>query len=200
MLDWLQSKYQLGDRRARLFAVASCRCIWARLTDERSKNAVVVAERFADGDASVAELSKARTEAEAAKNAASKEDWPIARAAAACAFENSAGGAFFTVRALSFGDNRVALASTQASALREIVGPSPFRPVSISPSLLKWNDATVVKLARTIYDERSFDGMGVLADALEEAGCTEPDILAHCRQAGNHVRGCWVVDLLLGKG
>ena len=51
-------------------------------------------------------------------------------------------------------------------------------------------------MARVIYDERQFDGMPILADALEDAGCTDPDILNHCRQAGEHVRGCWVVDLM----
>ena len=57
----------------------------------------------------------------------------------------------------------------------------------------------MVKLAQGIYDDRAFDRMPVLADALEEAGCYDADILAHCRQPGEHVRGCWVVDLLLGK-
>jgi len=57
----------------------------------------------------------------------------------------------------------------------------------------------VVKLAESIYDERAFDRMPILADALEEAGCANADILAHCRQPGEHVRGCWAVDLILGK-
>jgi hypothetical protein len=57
----------------------------------------------------------------------------------------------------------------------------------------------VVKVAQAIYDERAFDRMSILADALEEAGCTDQDILAHCRSGGDHVRGCWVVDLVLGK-
>jgi hypothetical protein len=57
----------------------------------------------------------------------------------------------------------------------------------------------VVKLAESIYDERAFDRMPILADALEEAGCANADILAHCRQPGEHVRDCWAVDLLLGK-
>ena len=58
---------------------------------------------------------------------------------------------------------------------------------------------TVVQLAQAIYDDRAFDRIPILADALEEAGCTEAAILGHCRQPGEHVRGCWVVDLLLGK-
>jgi hypothetical protein len=62
-----------------------------------------------------------------------------------------------------------------------------------------WNDGTVVKVAQTIYDERAFERMPILADALEDAGCDDADILRHCREPGEHVRGCWVVDLLLGK-
>jgi hypothetical protein len=50
-----------------------------------------------------------------------------------------------------------------------------------------------------MYEERDFAGMPILADALEEAGCNNADILAHCREPGVHVRGCWVVDLLLAK-
>jgi hypothetical protein len=57
----------------------------------------------------------------------------------------------------------------------------------------------VQKMAQANYDERAFDRMPILAGALEEAGCTSQDILGHCRQPGEHVRGCWVVDLLLGK-
>jgi hypothetical protein len=54
-------------------------------------------------------------------------------------------------------------------------------------------------MARRIYDERAFHDLPILADALEEAGCTDAEILAHCRSSGEHVRGCWVVDLVLGK-
>jgi hypothetical protein len=86
----------------------------------------------------------------------------------------------------------------QAALLRDIFG-NPFRPLAINPAWLAWNDGTVPRIAQAIYDERAFDRMPVLADALEDAGCTEPYILDHCRQPGEHVRGCWVVDLLLGK-
>lgn len=87
----------------------------------------------------------------------------------------------------------------QADLLRDIFG-NPYRPPpAVTPGWLLWQDATVSKLSQSIYDERAFDHLPVLADALEEAGCTDPDILTHCRQAGEHVRGCWVVDLLLGK-
>jgi hypothetical protein len=81
---------------------------------------------------------------------------------------------------------------------RDIFG-NPFRPVAIDPGWLAWSDGTVRKLAQATYDDRRFDLLPILADALEEAGCTDADILAHCRGPGPHVRGCWVVDLLLGK-
>jgi hypothetical protein len=82
----------------------------------------------------------------------------------------------------------------QGELLQDILGPAS-RP-AIDP---RWLTSTVVTLARTIYDDRAFDRLPVLADALEEAGCDDPDILSHCRGGGHHVRGCWVVDLVLGK-
>jgi hypothetical protein len=88
--------------------------------------------------------------------------------------------------------------ATQAGLLRCIFG-NPFQPVTLDSALLKWKDGTIVNLAQTVYDDRAFDRLPVLADALEKAGCQAADILRHCRQPGEHVRGCWVVDLLLGK-
>jgi hypothetical protein len=82
--------------------------------------------------------------------------------------------------------------------LRDVVG-NPFRKARLSRSVLNWNDKTVPMLARSIFDERRFAEVGVLADALEEAGCTDADILSHLRLPGPHVRGCWAVDLLLGR-
>jgi hypothetical protein len=64
---------------------------------------------------------------------------------------------------------------------------------------LTWNDGTVIKIAQAIYNERAFERLPILADALEDAGCDNADILRHCREPGEHMRGCWVVDLLLGK-
>lgn len=114
----------------------------------------------------------------------------------------------------------------KAAILRDIFG-NPFRKVTfwksrisntlldfpINDCFLRWNDRLVPRLAQGIYDERAFDRMPILADALEEAGCTNEDILMHCRGLefvddrtwateplrGQHVRGCWVIDLLLGK-
>jgi hypothetical protein len=86
--------------------------------------------------------------------------------------------------------------ATQAALLRCLFG-NPFRPVSLDPA---WRTRTALALAQAIYDERDFAMLPVLADALEDAGCENGQVLAHCRQQGvPHVRGCWVVDLLLDK-
>jgi hypothetical protein len=84
----------------------------------------------------------------------------------------------------------------QAALLRDIFG-NPFRPVTFSP---QWLTPTVVAIAREMYDSRDFSAMPILADALQDAGCDSDDILNHCRGEGPHVRACWVVDLVLGKG
>jgi hypothetical protein len=86
----------------------------------------------------------------------------------------------------------------QAELLRDVCG-NPFRPVTFGPFWLRWNGGIVGHLARQIYEERRFGEMPVLGDALEDAGCADEDILAHCRGPHEHVRGCWVLDLLLGK-
>jgi hypothetical protein len=83
----------------------------------------------------------------------------------------------------------------QAIILRDIFG-NPFRPVALDPA---WRNPTVVSLAQVIYDHRTFHRLPILADALEEAGCGNAEILTHCRQQGEHVLGCWVVDQVLGK-
>ena len=83
----------------------------------------------------------------------------------------------------------------QCDLLRDIFG-NPFRSVTIETS---WLTPAVVTRAQGIYDNRDFDRLPSLGDALEEAGCHDADILAHCRGPGPHVRGCWAVDLVLGK-
>jgi hypothetical protein len=93
-------------------------------------------------------------------------------------------------RAMFDGERRA-----QAVLVRDIFG-NPFRPVAFSPS---WLTDTTVSLARQIYEGRDFSAMPILADALQDAGCDNADILDHCRGSGPHVRGCWVVDMALGK-
>jgi hypothetical protein len=92
----------------------------------------------------------------------------------------------------------------QCGFIRDIF--NPFRSVTISPAVLAWNDAAVVRLAQAAYEERQLpavtldnERLAILADALEEAGCTDAEFLAHLRGPGPHVRGCWAVDIVLGK-
>jgi hypothetical protein len=84
------------------------------------------------------------------------------------------------------------------SWLRDIFG-DPFNSVAIGPAWLEWNKGTVNRLARTIYNDKEFALMPILGDALEDALCDDAAILQHCRSVGPHVRGCWVLDLILGK-
>jgi hypothetical protein len=72
----------------------------------------------------------------------------------------------------------------------------PFRSIAVDPS---WRTSNVMRLAVSIYSDRAFVQFPILADALEDAGCTDADILNHLRQPGEHVRGCWALDLVLGK-
>lgn len=81
--------------------------------------------------------------------------------------------------------------------IRDIFG-NPFRPVTLNSAWLTWHDGLLVSMAQWMYDSRDFGDMPVLADALEEAGCSDFYILNHCREPGEHVRGCHVVDLCLG--
>ena len=81
------------------------------------------------------------------------------------------------------------------SFARDVFG-NPFRPAAVDPT---WLTSTAVATARQMYESRDFSAMPILADALQDAGCECDDILSHCRGPGPHVRGCWVVDLVLGK-
>jgi hypothetical protein len=91
-------------------------------------------------------------------------------------------------------DAEAAEKAWQCDLIREVFG-NPFRPVDVSP----WLTSDVVALARGIYEEKAFDRMPILADALQDAGCDDVNVLDHCREPREHVRGCWVLDRLLGK-
>jgi hypothetical protein len=95
----------------------------------------------------------------------------------------------------------------QCCLLRCILG-NPFLPSPpLPPAVLAWNDCTVRRIAAGIYDERHLPAgtldtarLAILADALLDAGCDDEELIQHCRGAVPHVRGCWAVDLILGKG
>jgi hypothetical protein len=187
MLEFLRGK--ASDRKLRLFACACCRRIWHLLTDRRTRRAVEIAEQYADGRASMDDLKAACDDAWAFVDWGSGSLTP-ADTAAACTAEPMS-GAIAARDILTCGTVLVGA----CDLLCDIFG-NPFRPVTVDAA---WLMPGVVELARTIYEGRNFDRMPELADALEEAGCHDPDILAHCREPGQHVRGCWVVDLILGK-
>jgi hypothetical protein len=189
----------LRSRQFRLFACACCRRIWDKL-DEPGRRAVEVAERFADRRATARELAEARPPL------GQMSVWSPPRCACGptaqiirCAQE----AAGFALSGEWFGlanwrEVVVQARQAQNALLRDIAG-NPFRRPALSPAWLHAQDGAAVKLAEAIYEERAFDRLPILADALEEAGCTDADILTHCRGGGEHVRGCWVVDLLRQK-
>jgi hypothetical protein len=205
------------DRKLRLFAVACCRRIWPQMADRRSRRAVTLAERSADESVSYTELDAASGEAGEAfldsfctggKAVADKDQRPDAAEAATCVSSPGRLGLEDFSVVLERGQAASLLGaaqerSAQAALLRCIFGPALFRPLPpVAPAVLAWGGGTVARLADAVYQERGFTPgrMGVLADAAEEAGVTDADLLGHLRGPGPHVRGCWAVDLLLGKG
>jgi hypothetical protein len=193
---------RISNRKARLLACAWVRGVWwDQLADERSRQAVEAGERYADRfldrKGMRAKAGPAREVAHEMRRAG--RAGPVLEAAeAACrvADGNSRDVALLTAQQTARrGERRL------ADLLRDLLGLVPFRPVLIDPAWLGWYGGSVVRVARAIYDGRKFEWMPVLADALEEAGCRDEDILGHCReQGGVHARGCWLLDLLLNRG
>lgn len=181
-------------RRLRLFTCGCCRRNWDKLIDARSRQAVETGERFADGLCTDADREAAHVSAlVASRGCAPGPETLLAMQAARCVARNlNVITAQMTPAETTEPDEK----SRQCDLLRDIFG-NPFRPVRIDQTWKEWNDATVVHLARALYDERRFADLPILADALEEAGCLDKHILTHCRQPALHVRGCWVLDALL---
>jgi hypothetical protein len=94
--------------------------------------------------------------------------------------------------------DRAIESAAQSDLARDVFG-NPFRHESIDQAWLTWSDGAIPKLAQTIYEEKAFQQLPALADALEAAGCRNDQILSHCRHPGPHVRGCWVLDLIMGR-
>jgi hypothetical protein len=202
MLEYLRGK--VSERKLRLFACACWRYIpWRHYGYTRLTRAVETAERYADGLASLCELLNRKSEA-----------WQLAKNMQRFVYDRLPPlrgkqpreillVAYATEQRLSTLSQRLSevLAWEEAfpltaAFLRDLFD-NPFRPVSLDPT---WQTPEGVRLAQAIYDDHAFDRLPIVADALEEAGCANPDVLSHCRQQGTvHVRGCWLIDLLLNK-
>jgi hypothetical protein len=203
MLEYLRGK--ASDRKFRLFACAFGRAV-RDSQHHLGPSTVAVAERYADGLASDQELASERR-----KWACSPEErGPVAPSAYDGAWEavdcltilerwRDDPDSYITIPADAVLKRSVLL-------LRDIFG-NPFRPSPPLPAaILVWNDGTIRRLAEGIYEERQMPErtldtarLAVLADALLDAGCDDNELMRHCRSEGPHVRGCWALDLILGK-
>jgi len=219
-----RSRRPVCSRRLKFFALSCCRLAWPAILDERSRTAVEVAEEHMVGTATDEQLSAAIRDAdEAREQAQAARDTllgspqgrgdPMARALsmsagiAAHLVHFVAAEGFYqgliaqvrdAVAFLELPSGRVRtnqLLVEMCHSLRDIFN-NPFRRVAFDPV---WRTSTVAELARQMYRSRDFSLMPVLADALQDAGCDNEDVFAHCRSDGPHVPGCWVVDLVLGK-
>jgi hypothetical protein len=187
---------RLTPRQLRLFACACVRRVEVA-TRGSSGAAIDLAERFADGKATAHQLASTRYSGRFQPgNAAWAVCWepgedPQAMADRAVAWVAGLLGEAH-VWGMSGPDR-----TCYSELFRDIAGHF-MEPAHFDPLWLAWNDGTVRHLAGAIYDERAWENMPILADALEDAGCQDERILGHCRGGGPHVRGCWVVDRVLG--
>ena len=205
MLHFIRDRANV--RKMRLLGCAACRQIWDFVLEEVCQRAVEAAEQFADSLTSLEALEFACDGAIHVADLADSEpesdhyDPQLAFHVAMAAFRVSVPPPLQLNTLLMLFRNcdhaKTSQArSTHTDLLRDIFG-NPFRPVVIfSPS---WRTSTAVTLASQMYESRDFSAMPILADALQDAGCDSADVLDHCRGPGPHVRGCWVVDLVLGK-
>jgi hypothetical protein len=213
MLDYLRRRGGASDRKLRLFACACARQVWHLMDDLRPRAAVEMAERYAEGGATAKELATAGEAAyepvmdmlEAISYPPDAADAAAITAAQAACFQRAARAAR---RACQHAAAAITAEERQAQAafLHCLVG-NPFHPVAVSRAAVSaWNGGTARRLADLAYEERRIpEGtldparLRVLADALEDAGCTDAGLLGNLRGPGPHVRGCWAVDLLLGN-
>ncbi|VTR93307.1 Uncharacterized protein OS=Sorangium cellulosum (strain So ce56) GN=sce5710 PE=4 SV=1 [Gemmata massiliana] len=206
--------YSWPHRLHRLFVCAMCRHVLPLIDSPELAGVLETAEAFADGTASVEDMARARAVFLSATGSF-EGDARIAALAAQIYWATEVGTAH-TWGELTLGiiDPQAAptvgeaifanldlLLSEGVASLPELDYASLFddierRAVPFSPS---WRTSTAVALASQMYEAREFGALPILGDALQDAGCDSADVLNHCRAPGVHVRGCWVVDLVLGK-
>ncbi len=192
-------------RKLRLFACACAWRAWQVSRDGEGREAIELAERVADGNGTAAELARVHNATRRAWGEASfYASHPLScwmsvtlddpkRAALETA--NNAALAVAQPGTPHGRGHRAAERQAQLALLRDVFG-NPFWHVVFDPV---WLSLVVTGVAQQIYLERSFDSVPILADALEDAGCDNAELLNHLRGPGPHVRGCWAIDLLLAK-
>jgi hypothetical protein len=207
MFDWLRGnnrhRNKSGRRKLRLFACACCHRVQSMMTPV-GVNWLELSNRFAESKLTTEErrgidaLNVRPRRSGTANGADNAAFWALAtnvNDAIFVAARESANAPIAHLRGDDWKSKIDAERFEQCRILRDIFG-NPFRPVTLDP---RWLSSTVLDLARTIYEQRTFEHLPILADALMDAGCDSEEIVNHCRGDGPHVRGCWVVDLLLGK-
>ncbi len=207
-------------RKLRLFACACCRRLDQLLVDDRSRQALSTSERYADGTATEDELRTAQralktawdevvagreaVELEGKLITVRAEAWAAQAVMKAVALESPESAwsdvkrAALEVANWDLDAARKLSMATWEAVVRDIFG-NPVRPVQLEPEWLQRNGGCVKELARVIYEERRFEEMPILADALLDVGCYDETILGHCRAETGHMLGCWLVDSLLGR-
>jgi hypothetical protein len=189
--------HRVTERKFRLLGCHCCREIWSLLVDARARRAIEVAEQYCEGLAGAVELRASNVAAwdvylAVAQRSANHTPEQVHAAYAVCLLTAAKPN---PPVAHVINITRGAAAPLFVKLIRCMFG-NPFRAVPFHP---EWRTQTVLILARQMSDSRDFSAMPILADALQDAGCDDTDVLTHCRESGAHVRGCWVVDLLLDK-
>lgn len=199
MLKQLQGR--VSERKLRLFACACWRRVWTLLSPADHR-AIEAAERCVDGLLSFTEMLALAERAATwgARHAVAR--WVDADGAAAEA-RSRVGSAACQVAETELEEvglwkQAVYHESRKQCALLRCIAGNPFRPPNLPEAWRGWNDGALVKMAQAICDDRRWTDLPILADALEDAGCTDVLLLDHCRTPTEHARGCHVLDALLG--